>query len=908
MKKSVVSLLLCIVMIVALTACGEKETGSTASVDNTPTAGTTAPTATTAPTPEATDVVEEQPEATEAPEVTNAPASPKDAKASFANGDITLKIDELSFIKAPRAEYTIQEDGSVDVRFKQLEYAEIRFLLPERIDLNECSGITVKMRADYDVKCMLLDSDIMWNNASSAFYEGYAEAERAVKEYYFTSDKVDEVYGIGFAPTQEIDDFSLYKATVYSVTFHAKKAEEVVRPTPTPKVSYPKADVTKGDISYKLSELKVARAYGVSYEVTSDHAVALDYTGQFDMIRWILPEAVSIEECTGITINIKTEEEPAWCAFYCYGEEFLENPDNDDAILYIHSSNVKVGLEEYGFIAPDIEDICGIGIMVTEDYVKDYEIIVDSITFHMLSGNVNRVPKEIAPDVTEDMTLLNTYGTEIDIIETCVNLAELQNPSTLKMIKEQYNSVITDYVGNAILAESQTTISIEEAKRRGYVIPAAYNEKTFPELDFSEFDEMLKICTENDLYVRFHPLVFHSARSDWFFREGYSATGDYVSVETMNVRLEMYIRTVMEHVYGGPYGHCVYSWVVVNEHLHADASFSGWLKVYGDERLTPRYVKHAFFVADDVLRKYGIRDEVSLILNDFETYLTINGRNMVRDTLAVLEYVNSDGVICDTIGMESHMDTNVPIAGKIKPTILAFLEAGYKVHLTETQVNIQIPETGKEDQEKYYCEFMDIVLEIVRKGGAISGLGFWGSSDVVSWLREYSPHLFSHAGRNKNVYYKVLQTYLDPDYTVVKEPIAFTYTFNDMQWLSHGGTDYTIDTEGTAELVFPGQYYEAKLLFPEAIDMTKCVGMTVRMQSEYSDVNVKLYGDGIKEDLFCDELYGSWGWIDQGMQNFDFIPQTKEKVYGIGFMSLSEMDDYSKYKATIESVTFYMEQ
>ncbi len=603
MIKRHVSSGLCIVILALLTACGVKENVVFDTTDKSSTVGITAPVATTAPI-------------TEAPEATKVPSSPKDSKASLAEGDITYKMNELSFVKAPRTEYTIQEDGSVEVRFKQKDYAEIRFMLPERIDLNECAGITVKLRADYAVKIMLLGKSILWNRDCPAFYEEYICAEGMVAGYYVIPHKFEEVYGIVIAPAEEIDDFELYKAAAYSVTFHAKSAGE-------------------------------------------------------------------------------------------------------------------------------------------------------------LPSNARSVPKEIAPDVTDDMTLLNTYGTVIDKIGVSVTVDELQKPALLKMIKEQYNTISSGLEAkqDAILRNPVTLISVEEAKKIGYVIPDAYKELEVPMFNFSVLDEILRICAENDLYYRFHTLIWHEATYKWFFREGYSITGEYVTSEVMNARMELYIRTVMEHVCNSPYGYVVYAWDVVNEHLHADALCSDWIKIYGEERLEPAYVKHAYKVADDVLRKYGIRDTVALIYNDYETYLTINGRDMTQDIIAVLDYVNSDGMICDTVGMQTHLNTDVPIARKQKRAILEFLDAGYKVQFTETDICIKIPETGKEDQEKYYCEFMKTVLEIAQSGGAITGLTFFGTSDSVSWLREYSPLMFTCPGRAKDVYYMVLQTYLD-----IVESVTFYMT------------------------------------------------------------------------------------------------------------------------------------
>ena len=1161
MRKKYFRWILFIVMLALLTACGSNQNGNNDVNGNMPTAGEAALTATTAPTSEVTsDEVEKQPELTNAPEeseepeTAKTPTSPKDVKASLAEGDITYNMDELTFVKAPRTEYTMQEDGSVDVRFKQVDYSEIRFLLPARIDLNECSGITVRMRADYDVKCLLFNNSVLWNKDCSAFYEEYAYAEGSVKEYYLTLDKAEEVYGIGFAPTQEVNDFSLYKAAVYSVTFHAKRAEEVddnvvqeevkptatpmpteepkvteevkptatptptespkvtetAKPTPTPmelegkkliaitvddgtdgegtesylelakkynipltffvignwsvnhagqlqeildagceignhsanhvkltelseneikneiegakktvrkyapdaqmnfvrapylayndtvldaveyplidailhesdydyketlelllnaedgdimmlhtwnklslqaleeaipqmekkgfafvtvsqlfeaqgvepqagtiyrsvkkNVSYPKADVTNGDITYSADELKIAHANGVS-STTKNGKIELQFNKMYGQVRLAFPETIDSGQCIGVSIKLKAET--TWLGVSAYDKTLITQPYSDEAEVFNIFTNIKENVSEHGISIPDVGDVCGIGLMYTGDVKTDgvYKATLESITFHMKSGNNVSIPKEIAPDVTEDMTLRNTYGTVFGYVGTCASLEELRNPAVVQEIKKEYNSITSGNEAkfDAIMANPAMLITVDEARKLGYVIPDSYKEAVVPKLNFQALDEILKICAENGLMYRFHTLLWHQQSLEWFYRSGYKNTGAYVSPEVMDARLEFYIRTVMEHVYSGEYGHIVYAWDVMNEYLHGNTENSGLVKVYGDHRLEPEFLKHVYEVADDVLRKYGIRDKVALVFNEYDTYLTVEGRNMTQDILSVMSYINSDRMLCDTIGMQSHMDTDVPIAGKQKKAIMAFLDAGYGVQFTEAEVNIKDPVTEKADQEKYYCEFMKTILEIAKDGGKITSLTFWGTGDNVSWLKEHTPLMFTHLGRPKDVYYRVLQLYVKPESVVIQEPIEISYDFNELKYLDSYGTNYTINKDGSMNIGFENQYQEIKFLVPEAIDMQYCMAVTVKAKSEYSDVSVKFYGEEVKTNTFCSELFIHWSCLGEGILDYEMYPKVEGDVVGIGFMSLQQVDDFSKYKATVYSVTFHME-
>ena len=109
------------------------------------------------------------------------------------------------------------------------------------------------------------------------------------------------------------------------------------------------------------------------------------------------------------------------------------------------------------------------------------------------------------------------------------------------------------------------------------------------------------------------------------------------------------------------------------------------------------------------------------------------------------------------------------------------------------------------------------------------------------------------------------------------------------------------------DITFQDQYQEAHFKLPEAIDMKHCVGMTVKAKSEYSDLAVKLYGEEWLSEPFCNPVYQYSGCLGEGVLDYDMLLEKEETVYGIGFMSLHKVEDFSKYKTTVYSVTFHME-
>lgn len=380
-------------------------------------------------------------------------------------------------------------------------------------------------------------------------------------------------------------------------------------------------------------------------------------------------------------------------------------------------------------------------------------------------------------EAAED-TWRNTYGVTFEKSGTAVTLAQMKDANELKMICDQYTSVTLgnemkpDYMlgGRARL---QTT---SEAKEAGYHIPSGYSEDTVPKISFSVMDATMKICYQNNLGLRGHTFVWHSQTPDWFFREGYTANGAYVKPAVMDRRMEMYIKTIMEHAYDSPYGSVLYAWDVVNEYLHAENS--SWERVYGNCGHTPEFCKKAFRYAHEVLEEYGLTDEVELYFNDYNTYME------VQDILDVVKYINSDGKICDGIGMQSHLDTNFPSPDYYIQALTAFLKAGYKVQITELDITC----TDENTQTQYTYELLKKICQTQKKYGNITAFVWWGTGDDTSWRSSQKPLMFSKPGQPKSGYEKTLQAYHEvfgagadlPDPVVVPAEDGFFYdTFEE---------------------------------------------------------------------------------------------------------------------------------
>lgn len=363
------------------------------------------------------------------------------------------------------------------------------------------------------------------------------------------------------------------------------------------------------------------------------------------------------------------------------------------------------------------------------------------------------VPKTETKAANE--TLLNTYGSIMGRSGNCVTLNQLKDPATLSHIKTHYNSITleNEMKPDAMLGWQPRLISQNEARNLGYYIPSSMQDTYVPKINFDTIDQVLKICYENGIGVRAHTLIWHSQTPDWFFRVGYSTNYGYVSESQMNNRMEYYIKTVMNHVYTSKYGSVVYTWDVVNEYLHAIPS--GWSKIYGNCGNKPAFVKRAFQYAYDCISYFKLTDSVSLMYNDFNTYMEVD------DIITMIRYINSEKKICNGVGMQSHLGTTFPSVSYYTAALQAFVNAGFEVQITE----LDVTNKSDADQAGYLYDLMKNVLRIKKAGGNITGLTWWGISDQVTWIKGERPLLFSYLNVPKSSYYNVIQAYKDAGFT-----------------------------------------------------------------------------------------------------------------------------------------------
>ena len=350
-----------------------------------------------------------------------------------------------------------------------------------------------------------------------------------------------------------------------------------------------------------------------------------------------------------------------------------------------------------------------------------------------------------------ETTLLNTYGSSYGYSGTCINLYQLRDANQLAFLKKHFNSITleNEMKPDALLGGSAKLISTDQAKRQGYYIPNNYREPYVPQINFSTVDEVMKICYNNGLKMRAHTLVWHSQTPSWFFRSNYAGYGGFVNQQVMDARLEMYVKTVMNHVYTNQYGSVVYAWDVANEVLHAQNS--GWEAVYGNNKVNASYVKKAFNYAYDTLEYFKLTNSVKLFYNDYNTYMEVN------DVIKLVNYINQGRKVCAGVGMQSHLGTGFPSVDYYTNALNSFLRAGFEVQITE----MDITNKGDYDMANYAYNLYKNINKAKKNGGKITSITWWGLSDQTTWISNSAPLLFSRPGSPKQSYNKVIQAYTE---------------------------------------------------------------------------------------------------------------------------------------------------
>lgn len=398
-----------------------------------------------------------------------------------------------------------------------------------------------------------------------------------------------------------------------------------------------------------------------------------------------------------------------------------------------------------------------------------YDFLVDDVVIRQETQGAAAFDPEDLPSLREAYSdIFERFGNVLSYNTSWNNGYQMQSKETMAFVQRQFNSFTleNEMKPDQLLPSWSGTVSVSEAKQLGYVIPATYSETKVAKLNFDNLDKILEISNQYGLQMRAHVLMWHQQTATRFFKVDYDDTKGTVSKEVMDERIKFFVSSVMKHVMKkeeeltGRAGSIVYCWDVTNEYIHRknDPAATSWMDVYGDLGLRPTYVKLAYQTAYQMLKNYGVENQVPLFYNDYNEY------DCADDIVKLVTYINEgeQADICSGIGMQSHITVSYPSLDKYEAAVDQFLATGLQVQVTELDIGIEGSQT-EADQAEHYGKLLRMLADkqknrdtsVNAKG--ITGVTIWGLYDTLSWRASNNPLLFG-SGLNdpKEAFYAVI--------------------------------------------------------------------------------------------------------------------------------------------------------
>ena len=371
------------------------------------------------------------------------------------------------------------------------------------------------------------------------------------------------------------------------------------------------------------------------------------------------------------------------------------------------------------------------------------------------------------PDVAiEDLTSLRAYYSDAFKIGTAITSRDLASKPFMKLVDRHFSGSIT--VGN----EMKPDYVLNYNATQKYFEETGDDEN--PQVSFAQAKPVLDYCLKNNIPVRVHTLVWHSQTPEWFFKENYDASGEYVSKEKMLKRMENYIKNFFETLTELYPTLDFYACDVVNEAWLDDGSprrpghpdqingygASDWVAVFGDNS----FIEPALTFA----RKYA-PEGCKLYYNDYNEYM-----NKKTKIVEMATELKEKGVI-DGIGMQSHLDARqnmgsaFPSVSMYESAIKDYVETGLDVQITE--LDVTIPENSGDQYFEHQAEYYNGIMDAIEKyKDNISAVVFWGVTDDASWRASQLPLIFDSEYKAKPAFYSIIDGLTPGDIPEVTSP------------------------------------------------------------------------------------------------------------------------------------------
>jgi len=528
----------------------------------------------------------------------------------------------------------------------------------------------------------------------------------------------------------------------------------------------------------------------------------------------------------------------------------------------------------------------------------------DLMDFYIDDVKAEALPE---PEAQTDIPSLKDVYSDYFILGGSCSKADLDVRAAKDIILKHYDSLT---FGNNL--KPDYTLD-QSASRKLY---EQTGDDTNPQVNIDQARAQLDFCSENNIKVRGHVLVWHSQTPDWFFKEGFSDDGVLVTPEVMNKRLENYIKNIMNTLAAEYPDVNFYAWDVVNEAFSEQGNMrapgsnnekngqSMWVKVYGDDS----FINKAFEYA----RKYAPKD-CKLFYNDYNEY-TPAKRDAIIEKAAELK---AEGNI-DGIGMQSHIGMSYPSIDLYEEAFRKYNELGLEIHVTE--LDIDQKSDAKESMlqlAKRYQEVFRLYKKLVDEGVNITAVVTWGISDNNSWIGGF-PNLFDSGYQAKDAFYAVADTDKDVKLLQTANAVQFDGTDSDLEKAFDVQKANSIEGKCDFKLAWCG----SKLMVKVETKHSSAHNIKVRMSDGKSytalvsgshvfeiDIPEGKKGDNIEFDIVSDLSY-SWnnGTSDEktfGKITLTAMPKYAEAVYGTPEIDGS-VDDIWENAVPIETSSYTM--
>lgn len=333
---------------------------------------------------------------------------------------------------------------------------------------------------------------------------------------------------------------------------------------------------------------------------------------------------------------------------------------------------------------------------------------------------------------------------------------------------------------------------------------------------------IFEFCTNHNIGVRGHTLVWHSQTPVWFFKENFDANGNWVTSSVMDKRMESYIRNMFAAIKEQYPALNLYAYDVANECISDDSNrtanyggarepgdnnvtggHSAWVQVYGDNS----FVEKAFTYA----RKYA-PEGCALYYNDYNEYW-----DHKRDCIySMCKNLYEKGLL-DGVGMQSHINANYTGFSGVDAYVTAmkkYLSIGCDVQITELDISTENGTYTLQEQADKYKAIFQAAMDWntnPSSDGRVTAVCIWGPNDANTWIKTENAPLLYDTNHQPKLAYKTLTAMIPEsewgdgsDYSGDDKPILP----NEYGWYFHspfeGDTD-SWEGRGSATVMTSGR-------------------------------------------------------------------------------------------------------